>query len=857
MANDILVKVGADITNFSRAMASANRDLQQFSNANQQTFDAFKQTGAIVTGAGIALAGGLGFAVKTAADFESAMSHVQAISGASADDMVLLSEKAREMGASTKFSASESAEALSYMALAGWETEQMLAGIEPTLDLAAAAGMDLARTSDIVTDAMSMFAMEAEEAGRMADTLAAASSRTNTDVNQLGEALQYVGANAYAAGMDIEQTSAFLGVLADNGLKGSRAGTTLNAMLRDMRKNAEDGKLAIGDQTVALYDSEGQMRDMTKIMDEMIGATAHLTDEQRDQALASIFGQEALKGFNILANEGVGVVGDLEDELRSSEGAAKDMAAIMQDNLNGALTELSSAFEEIMIYLGSALIPVIKKVVGWLQLLADWFNSLSDRTKSTVAIILAIAAALMLLIGPILLLVGFIPSIIAGFAAFKTVVIAVGAALGGISAPVLIVIGLIGALIAALVVAWQKSEAFREGVTIAFEAVREVVMTVIGAVVDFVMEIWGGMVEWWQENNELITRVVEDGWNRLQAIIMAVTEFILPYIQDAWDSIVMYIQIAWEVIQTVVRVATEIIKGVITAWLQILDGDWTSAWNTIKQTFQNVWNIMKSFVSNVATIILNTIKDRFEQVKQNITNKITEAKNNLVSRFTEMVTNVVSKAQEIVSTARQKFEEVKQAIRDKLTEAVRIVGEKIGEMPGKVIEFVGDMVLAGGDLIQGLIDGITNMGKKAIEAITGVVNGVVEKAKSLLKIKSPSRVFKEIGEFTGEGLADGIMDSIRMVERASERMTSAIIPDEQNIDLSYATPSGIRSSLSSAVSGTVDVNTRDDRLIGALASIERRLGDLEVVMDGEQVGRIVRPHVNAGNALDANVRRYF
>src|SRR5690625_3931159 len=116
---------------------------------------------------------------------------------------------------------------------------------------------------------------------------------------------------------------------------------------------------------------------------------------------------------------------------------------------------------------------------------------------------------------------------------------------------------------AALVYAYQKSETFREIVNTAFEAVREVVMTVIGAVVAFVMEIWGGMVEWWQENNELITRVVEDGWNRLQAIIMAVTEFILPYIQDAWDNIVMYIQIAWEVIQTVVRVATEIIKGVI------------------------------------------------------------------------------------------------------------------------------------------------------------------------------------------------------------------------------------------------------------------------------------------------------
>src|SRR5699024_3456480 len=190
----------------------------------------------------------------------------------------------------------------------------MLAGIEPTLDLAAASGMELARTSDIVTDAMSMFGMEAEEAGRMADTLAAASSSTNTDVDQLGEAFQYVGANAHAAGMDIEQTSAFLGVLADNGIKGSKAGTTLNAMLRDLKDGAEDGKLAVGNQTVALYDSEGQMRDMTDVMDDLIIATEDMSDEQRDQAISSIMGEQALKGFNVYANEGAGVIGELEDK---------------------------------------------------------------------------------------------------------------------------------------------------------------------------------------------------------------------------------------------------------------------------------------------------------------------------------------------------------------------------------------------------------------------------------------------------------------------------------------------------------------------------------------------------------------
>src|SRR5690625_5971625 len=178
----------------------------------------------------------------------------------------------------------------------------MLSALERKIDLAAAANMDLARATDIVTDAMSMFGMEAEEAGRMTDKLAAAASSSNSDVDQMGEALQYVGANAHAAGMDIEQTSAFIGILADNGIKGSKAGTTLNAMLRDLKAGAEDGAIAIGGQTVGLYDASGEMREMTGVLRGLIGATDGMSDSQRDQALSSIMGEQALKGFNVYAN---------------------------------------------------------------------------------------------------------------------------------------------------------------------------------------------------------------------------------------------------------------------------------------------------------------------------------------------------------------------------------------------------------------------------------------------------------------------------------------------------------------------------------------------------------------------------
>lgn len=458
--------LSANVRGFVNGIKQARSQLNDFVSHNTKVFDSFKKIGAGATAGGVAIAAGLGGAVKIAADFESGMSKVAAVSGATGRDLEALSAKAREMGSSTKFSATEAASGLEYMALAGWNTEQMMAGIEPTLNLAAAAGMDLAQTSDIVTDAMSMFQMEADEAARMADTLAASSSKTNTDVGQLGEALKYAGANANAANMDIEKTSAFLGLLADNGLKGSIAGTTLNAILRDLKNNADDGAVAVGDQTVALYDSEGQMRDMTHVMDDLIKATSHLSDEQRDQAISAVFGQEALKGFNIYAAEGVGAIGKLEGELRNSKDAAKDMAEIMMDNLNGALENLSSAFQEAAIAIGLSLVPHIRKLAEFLMSLVNKFNALDERAKTIIAIVAALSAGFLLLVGPILMLIGFLPSIIAGI---KMLGIAIGALTGpiGLAVAAIAAIGIgVGLLVRKLRKdAIPEVERFGEGVS--------------------------------------------------------------------------------------------------------------------------------------------------------------------------------------------------------------------------------------------------------------------------------------------------------------------------------------------------------------------------------------------------------
>jgi len=460
MANDILVKIGADITDFSRKMAESNKALSNFGKANAETFDAFKKTGAAVTGAGVALAGGLGFAVKTAANFEEAMSNVKAISGATGDEFDSLRDKAMEMGSKTAFSASESADAMANLAQMGWKTDDILAGIEHTLNLAAAGNLELADAAMIAANTINQFGLEASDAERVADVMAATASSAGTDVEEMAHALQYAGANAHAAGMDIEQTAAFIGVLGDAGITGSKAGTALNAMLRDLKKNAEDGALAVGEQTVALYDANGEMRPMPDVIAEIIRATEKMSDEQRDAALSALFGEQALGAFNAIAGQGADAVGDLANELYNAGGTAQDMADIQMDNLNGALTELSSAFEGVQIALGSALIPIIRKVTEWLTKLAEWFNGLSENTKKNIAIFAAVAAAIMLIVGPILLLIGFIPQIIAGFTSIVTVVKAVigffGMLAGAVSLPVALIVAAVVGLALIIYKYWDR-----------------------------------------------------------------------------------------------------------------------------------------------------------------------------------------------------------------------------------------------------------------------------------------------------------------------------------------------------------------------------------------------------------------
>ena len=349
---------------------------------------------------------GLGTAaVTTTSNFESAMSKVSAISGATGTDLEDLSDKAKEMGANTKFSASEAAEAFQYMAMAGWKTEDMLSGIEGVLNLAAASGEDLATTSDIVTDALTAFGLTAADTAEFSNVLAAASSNANTNVSMMGETFKYAAPIAGALGYSIEDTAEAIGLMANSGIKGSQAGTTLRTIMSKLSGEIEICGEQLGEFTVQTTNSDGSMRDFNDILADCRTAFAQLSESEQASAASSLVGQEAMSGFLALMNAAPQDIEKLRGAIDSANdgmGAAAEMAETMQDNLTGQLTILKSTLEGLAISFGELMLPVIKDVVSGLQNLLTWINNLDEGQKKTI-ITLAIVVAT---VGPVLLVLG-------------------------------------------------------------------------------------------------------------------------------------------------------------------------------------------------------------------------------------------------------------------------------------------------------------------------------------------------------------------------------------------------------------------------------------------------------------------
>ena len=388
------------------------------------TGEKLKSTGDTIASAGekmlpvTAAITGLGTAaVTTAATFESSMSQVQAtmgiikdamseVDGQSVNTMDTLSALAKKMGAETAFSASQCAEALNYLALAGYDTQQMVDTLPTVLNLAAAGSMDLASASDMVTDAMSALGMGVEQAGTMVDQMAKTASSTNTSVAQLGEGILTIGATAKSIKGGTAELNTALGILANNGIKGAEGGTHLRNVILSLQSPTDKAAASMKELGVSVYDSEGNMRSLNDILGDLNTSMSGMTSADKQNIISTIFNKTDLASVNaLLANTGT-AWDELQSSIADSGGAAQQMADTQLDNLSGQLTILKSALEGLAISIGELLLPYIKAIVSGIQGFVDWLNSLDEGVKKVIVTVGLIAAA----VGPVLIVIGKVMS---------------------------------------------------------------------------------------------------------------------------------------------------------------------------------------------------------------------------------------------------------------------------------------------------------------------------------------------------------------------------------------------------------------------------------------------------------------
>lgn len=737
-------KITVSLEDIKKADGSLNwqgvKDGESAAKKSGDGFTVLKGILANLATAGIAVAAGAvkdfcSEVVEIGQTFETSMSKVSALSGATGDDLATLEAKARELGASTTFSASQAADALGYMALAGWDTEQMLAGVGSVLTLAQAGEMELAAASDLVTDYLSAFNMEASETARMVDVLAYAQANANTTVEGLGMAFKNCAANANAAGMDVETTSAAISMMANQGLKGSEAGTALNAVLRDMTAKMEDGAIAIGEQSVAVMDAEGNYRDFTDILADVQAATNGMGDAEKAAALQSTFTADSIKGLNLMLNAGADEMVGFRDELYGCAGAAEETAATMTDNLGGDLAAMNSAFEELSLkiydglqeplrsavqFITGTVVPGIEGFMAWLTTGTQEFDEFGNVVGETASPLSQLASTVQSMV-PVLAAAGGALLAYEGYSLAVTVAEKARAAattlvdnatklLNGTMKlnPIGIVITLIGALVAAFLYLWNTSEEFRnfwigvwDAVKAAVQPLADWVMAnVITPLVSKFQEfqtlfagLWDAIVANVTSAWEQIAPIVQAGMQVIQTIIGAV----MPVIQAAWDGawglISSVFTAIWDSISNTVNTVMGVIQGIIQVVTGIISGDWDAVWSGIKQIFEsivngilqagaNVFNALTSIISSVLTGIYNvwaSIWNSVFSVASSIWNAISS---NIGGVVNGIWNNITSTFNSLVGTVLGIFNSVKEAITNPIETAKNTVGGIIDTIKG-------------------------------------------------------------------------------------------------------------------------------------------------------------------------------
>ncbi|PTE74135.1 phage tail tape measure protein [Staphylococcus devriesei] len=610
---------------------------------------------------------GFGLAAKKSIDFDDSMRKVKATSGATSGEFQQLRDKALEMGAKTKFSASESAEALNYMALAGWDTKDMLGGIDGVMQLAAASGEDLGAVSDIVTDSLTAFGMKAKDSGRFADVLAQTSSKANTDVRGLGEAFKYAAPVAGALGYTVEDTSIAIGLMSNAGIKGEKAGTALRTMFTNLAKPTKAMKDKMEELGISITDSNGKMLPMRDVMGQLRDKFKGLSKDQQASAAATIFGKEAMSGALAVINASDEDYKKLTKSIDNSTGAAKRMSDEMEGGIGGSIRKMKSAIESMAISIGDVLAPHIRKAADFLAILADKFTKMPGWVKTGVVGLGIFAAAL----GPLILTTG------AFTAALGSIMTTIGPVMTGITkagglmnflgtkapfaakgltlvggafkfmlGPVGLAITAIVAIGTAFVVAYKKSETFRNivhtvidpvvnalknlwntakvvfnalknlfsgntlptvdilskimpkataiKVTATLMQIRQVFINVFNAIWQFGQDIGLKLGQFWNQNGGTIMQAVTNIWNTIVTVFTEIKNFLWPILQELGGIVKT---VFMNVIVPAVKIGMQIIWGVMKF-----------LWPLIKTLVVDTWNNIKNIINGALDVILGIVK---------------------------------------------------------------------------------------------------------------------------------------------------------------------------------------------------------------------------------------------------------
>lgn len=705
---------------------------------------------------------GLGVAaVKTTADFDSEMSKVSAISGATGTDLDKLRGKAREMGAKTKFSASEAAQGMQYMAMAGWKTQDMMDGLEGIMNLAAASGEDLASTSDIVTDALTAFGLSAKDSSHFSDILAAASSNANTNVSMMGETFKYAAPVLGSLGYTAEDAALAIGLMANAGIKSSQAGTSLRGAITNLAKPTDTVAAAMDKYGISLTDSSGKMLSLRELMEQLRQKLGGLSEAEQAQAAAALFGKNAMSGMLAIINGSDKDFEKLAGAIDNCDGSSEKMANTMNDNLQGQITILMSQLQELAISFGEILMPKIRDIVTHIQNFVDKLNAMDEGQKETILRIGMFVAALAPMLMGLGKVITFSANVSRALGTLSAGLVKAGGfsgvftkALGLITSPAAIVVGAIAAITAVIIHLWNTNEDFRNTITAIWQKIKDAFTTFAAGISERLSalgitfsDVTSAIKTIWDGFCNLLAPVLEAAFNTIAIALQTAFNVILG-IWDvfsavfsgdwsgAWEAVKGIFSSVWDGLKEYFSTIIGAVKGVADVFLGWFGTNWETVWNGVKTFFEGIWNGISSFfegiwngISTFCTTVWNGIVTNvtaFCTTVHDTISTIFNAVKDVVSNVWETIKNVVQVAiMFIVEVIKAAFELITVPFRfiwENCRDTIISVWETIKSAVQTAINFVKDNIIT--PVMNAISTTITTVWNTIKTTFTTVINAI-------------------------------------------------------------------------------------------------------------------------------------